>query len=150
MLQWLLRNVVLKLIAIPVRRRLVAFEEATRHPREMQEALLARILRHQSSTAFGTDHHFAAIRTVADYRHNLPVRGYDYVEPYLKRVLKGETNQYYRDFVQAMKQIGYDGYLSYELCHDLPPVNGQTPGIEFAHHNAQLAAKFMRQLIDAP
>jgi hypothetical protein len=92
MLQWLLRNVILKLVAIPIRRRLVAFEEATKHPREMQEALLARILRHQASTAFGTDHHFAAIRTVADFRNNLPVRGYDYVEPYLKRVLKGETS----------------------------------------------------------
>ena len=92
MLQWLLRNVILKLIAIPVRRRLVAFEEATKHPRGVQEALLARILRHQAATAFGTDHHFAAIRTIADYRNNLPVRGYDYVEPYLKRVLKGETN----------------------------------------------------------
>ncbi|HZZ82789.1 MAG TPA: GH3 auxin-responsive promoter family protein, partial [Gemmataceae bacterium] len=92
MLQWLLRNVILKLIAIPVRRRLNAFEEATKHPREVQEALLARILRNQSGTVFGKDHHFGAMQTVADYRRNIPVRGYDYVEPYLKRVLKGETN----------------------------------------------------------
>src|SRR5262249_1455839 len=92
MLQWLLRNVILKLVAIPVRRRLRAFEDATNHPREMQEALLARILRHQTPTAFGKAHHFATMNTVADFRRNIPVRGYDYVEPYLKRVLKGETN----------------------------------------------------------
>jgi sugar phosphate isomerase/epimerase len=62
-------------------------------------------------------------------------------------VIEGETNQYYRDFVAAMREINYQGYLSYELCHQLPVVNGQTVGIEFADQNAQLAAEFMRNLI---
>jgi len=62
-------------------------------------------------------------------------------------VVTGETNQYYRDFARAMHQIGYDGYISYELCHQLPVVNGETVGIEFAHKNAQLAAEFMREII---
>src|SRR5258708_17340842 len=62
-------------------------------------------------------------------------------------VVTGETNQYYRDFARAMREIGYQGYLSYELCHQLPVVNGATVGIEFAHKNAQLAAAFMRDII---
>jgi sugar phosphate isomerase/epimerase len=62
-------------------------------------------------------------------------------------VIEGETNQYYRDFVAAMHSIGYAGYVSYELCHQLPVVDGQTVGIEFAHQNAQLAAEFMRDLL---
>jgi len=62
-------------------------------------------------------------------------------------VVTGETNQYYRDFARAMREIGYQGYLSYELCHQLPVVNGATVGIEFAHKNAQLAAEFMREII---
>ena len=62
-------------------------------------------------------------------------------------VVEGETNQYYHDFVQAMRGVGYEGYISYELCHQLPLVNGQTVGIEFADMNAQLAAEFMRQLL---
>ena len=62
-------------------------------------------------------------------------------------VVTGETNQYYRDFAQAMREIGYRGYISYELCHQLPVVNGETVGIEFAHKNAQLAAEFMRGII---
>jgi sugar phosphate isomerase/epimerase len=61
-------------------------------------------------------------------------------------VVEGETNQYYRNFVAAMRSIGYEGYLSYELCHQLPVVDGQTVGIEFAHCNAELAARFMRQI----
>jgi sugar phosphate isomerase/epimerase len=62
-------------------------------------------------------------------------------------VVTGETNQYYRDFTRAMGEIGYQGYTSYELCHQLPVVNGETVGIEFAHKNAQLAAEFMREII---
>ncbi|HLP72944.1 MAG TPA: sugar phosphate isomerase/epimerase family protein [Bacteroidales bacterium] len=54
---------------------------------------------------------------------------------------------YYRDFVKAMVDIGYNGYMSYELCHPLPVVNGQTVGIEFADKNAQLACEFMKGLI---
>jgi len=62
-------------------------------------------------------------------------------------VVEGETNQYYRDFVAAMRGIGYDGYFSYELCHQLPVVQGQTVGIEFADQNARLAAEFMRDML---
>lgn len=62
-------------------------------------------------------------------------------------IITGGTNQYYRDFARAMHGIGYRGYISYELCHQLPVVNGETVGIEFAHKNAQLAAEFMRQIV---
>ena len=54
---------------------------------------------------------------------------------------------FYPPFVRAMHEIGYSGYLSYELCHPLPVVNGQTVGIEYAEKNAQLAGEFMRGLI---
>lgn len=64
-------------------------------------------------------------------------------------VIGEETNQYYRDFVRSMNEISYTGYIGYELCHQLPVVNGQTVGIEYADHNAQLAAEFMRELIEA-
>jgi len=70
------------------------------------------------------------------------IRGYERNDG----VVGDETNQYYQDFVTAMRAIGYDGYFSYELCHQLPVENGQTVGIEFADRNAELAARFMRQL----
>ncbi len=54
---------------------------------------------------------------------------------------------FYIPFIRAMKEIGYKGYIGYELCHALPMVNGKTVGIEFAEMNAQLAAEFMRGLI---
>jgi sugar phosphate isomerase/epimerase len=55
---------------------------------------------------------------------------------------------YYLDFALGMQQIGYSGYIGYELCHPLPKVNGRTVGIEFADQNAQLAAEYMRGIIE--
>ena len=52
-------------------------------------------------------------------------------------------------FVRAMAEIGYQGYVGYELCHPLPVVNGQTVGIEYAEKNARLACEYMRRLIHA-
>jgi sugar phosphate isomerase/epimerase len=60
--------------------------------------------------------------------------------------VKGED--FYRDFVKSMHNIGYNGYMSYELCHTLPVVNGQTVGMEYAEKNAKLAAEFMHGLIN--
>ncbi len=80
-----------KLIAAPVRRQLAAFEAATHSPREVQEALLRDLLAYQAETAFGFDHRLGEVRTVDDFRRRVPVAGYDYVEPYLARVRKGET-----------------------------------------------------------
>jgi sugar phosphate isomerase/epimerase len=64
-------------------------------------------------------------------------------------VVGEDTGRYYRDFVRSMNEIGYDGYIGYELCHQLPVENGQTVGIEYADQNAKLAAEFMRALIEA-
>jgi sugar phosphate isomerase/epimerase len=73
------------------------------------------------------------------------IRGFDVFD----EAVRGDTNQYYRDFVRAMHAIGYQGYLSYELCHPLPVVDGQTVDIGYAHENARLAAEFMRDLIES-
>jgi sugar phosphate isomerase/epimerase len=53
---------------------------------------------------------------------------------------------YYAEFAQGMREIGYEGFTGYELCHPLPQIDGQTVGIEFADLNAQLAAEYMRAI----
>jgi sugar phosphate isomerase/epimerase len=78
-------------------------------------------------------------------RQDGTIRGFDVFDG----VMRGDTNQYYRDFVRAMRDIGYQGYLSYELCHPLPVVDGQTVDIGYANQNVQLAAEFMRDLIES-
>ena len=41
-----------------------------------RDLLLGRIARHADS-GFGRDHHFGEIRTPADFRKHVPVRGYE-------------------------------------------------------------------------
>ncbi len=58
-----------------------------------------------------------------------------------------KAEPFYLPFVRAMLEIGYRGYMSYELCHPLPVVNGQTVGIDYVDTSARLAAEFMRGVI---
>ena len=78
-----------KVVRRPVLRHLAAFEAATERPREIQEALLRRILAFQADTEFGRDHGFASIHTMEDFRRNLPVAAYEYFEPYIAKVRRG-------------------------------------------------------------
>jgi hypothetical protein len=50
---------------------------------------------------------------------------------------------FYATFVTAMREIGYDGFIGYELCHPLP----EGADLSFADHNARLAGEYMRDLI---
>ena len=89
---WLFVNVLGKMVAMPLRRRLNAFEAATHHPREMQDALLRRILAYHANTDFGRAHRFADIKSLDDYRRQMPITTYEYVEPYIKKVTEGNFN----------------------------------------------------------
>jgi sugar phosphate isomerase/epimerase len=69
------------------------------------------------------------------------------VRGYVRRSDGLTPEDFYADFVRGLVEIGYDGYIGYELCHPLPKVDGETVGIEFAEKNARLAAEYMRALI---
>jgi GH3 auxin-responsive promoter len=81
-----------KIVGFPSRVKLWTFNAACRRPRDAQETLLQSILAYHAETAFGRDHHFGDIRAVADFRRRVPVAPYEYFEPYLARVRRGETN----------------------------------------------------------
>ena len=84
-----LLKIVGKIVRRPVLRHLAAFEEATKHPRRVQEAVLKRILAHHANTEFGRKHAFSRIQNLADFRRHLPVARYEYFEPYIAQVRKG-------------------------------------------------------------
>lgn len=62
----------------------------SRAARFQEQWLLSRIRRCEQ-TRFGRDHHFSSIRTVADFRRQVPVSRYDYFAPYIDAVAAGET-----------------------------------------------------------
>jgi hypothetical protein len=79
-------------IVIRARRLARVFLEQTERADDVQrDLLLKRIARHADSK-FGRDHHFAEIRTPADFRRRVPVRGYEGHEPYIEQVRHGDLN----------------------------------------------------------
>src|SRR6516164_1868608 len=86
----ILRYSARKIVGWPIYRHMWRFNKAAANPRGTQETLLRRILAYHSDTDFGHDHAFGLIRDVADFRRQLPVAGYDYFEPYIERVRKGD------------------------------------------------------------
>lgn len=89
-------------VAGPIRRAIQRFETATEDPRAVQDALLERILQFHRDTGFGRDHQFHEIRTLEDFRHNVPIAGYDAIEPYVNRVAKGDINALVADKIVHM------------------------------------------------
>ena len=55
-----------------------------------QETKLLGLIRQNASTHFGKDHHFDAIRCMADYQARVPIRDYEDFRPYIKRIAAGE------------------------------------------------------------
>src|SRR5262245_53937057 len=89
-------------LGYPLRRQVYKFERQTRHARELQEALLRRIISRQANTAFGRDHGFRPIRDLPDFRRQVPVAGYDRIEPYVDRVRRGDFQALVADRVVHM------------------------------------------------
>src|SRR4051794_37873714 len=67
------------------------FLEQTSRTEEVQRDLLLRRVARHADSQFGRDHHFGEIRTPADFRRRVPVRGYEGIEPYIERVRQGDT-----------------------------------------------------------
>jgi hypothetical protein len=91
MLRQFLKFCLRKAVARPIRRKFAAFEAACQDPERTQTELLRRIVAYHAETAFGKDHGFGHIKTVADYRRQVPVGPYERVEPYIRRVMQGDT-----------------------------------------------------------
>ncbi|SEB16962.1 GH3 auxin-responsive promoter family protein [Pedobacter hartonius] len=57
-----------------------------------QKETMLQLLADAKDTAFGKDHHFAAIRNYEDFKKRVPVRDYEELRPYIDRVVAGEKN----------------------------------------------------------
>jgi hypothetical protein len=77
-------------VEIRARRLARAFLAQTRRAADVQHELLLRRVAQHADSQFGRDHHFAEIRTPADFRRRVPIGGYDRHEPYIDRVRQGD------------------------------------------------------------
>ena len=67
------------------------FEAATRMPEAAQARVLREILTRNRDTVFGREHGFADIRSPRDYVCRVPIRDYEALRPYVRRMLAGDT-----------------------------------------------------------
>lgn len=58
---------------------------------QQQSAFLLDVVRRNAGTDFGRDHAFGEIRSIADFRKRVPIRDYEYVEPYVRAVMAGNA-----------------------------------------------------------
>jgi hypothetical protein len=74
-----------------LRLRLRRFVAGARRARAIQHRELLEKVAHHAGSDFGRDYGFAEIRSLADFRRQVPVLTYDDHRPYIERVLRGDV-----------------------------------------------------------
>jgi hypothetical protein len=59
---------------------------------QLQQKTFEQLIEQAKSTAFGVDHSFSQIKTYEDFKKHTPIRDYEELSPYIKRVVDGEEN----------------------------------------------------------
>lgn len=80
------------LINLTTSRSAKRFEAATRDPHGVQMTLLRSLMQKNAHTEYGKRFGFESIRTVADYRNQVPVITYEDIKKDMTRVVNGEKN----------------------------------------------------------
>lgn len=89
-MNWLVKKVLSKIALYKSLRIRQQFRSMARRAPDVQRQHLMRQIRREQDTGFGRDHHFRSIRSVADFRKQLPITRYEYYQPYIERVKNGE------------------------------------------------------------
>ena len=97
-----LNRLAIRLMAAKGNASLRRLANAADHPMEINERLLMKIIRSNRNTEYGKAHHFSEIRSIEDYRKNVPAGGYEDFAPYIERMKNGEKN-----LLTASKVLGY-------------------------------------------
>ena len=79
-------------ITFAARRAASPLERAADDTRAAQQALLAQMMQTNRDTEYGRRHHFAEVRTLADYARNVPVADYEDIRDDIDRIARGEPN----------------------------------------------------------
>ncbi len=98
----LLRSAAMRLMVIKGNKSLRHLRNAEKDPMRENEALLQKILQTNKNTEYGKLHHFSEIRSIEDFRENVPISGYEDFAPYLERMKNGEEN-----LLTASRVLGY-------------------------------------------
>jgi hypothetical protein len=82
------------------------FRAGLAHAVAMQASLLARIVERNKDTAFGRAHAFAGIDGPRRFAEQVPVRGYEALEPWIARAAAGDPAVLTAEAVMAFEETG--------------------------------------------
>ena len=54
----------------------------------------------------------------------------------------------YEHYMRLMKEIGYEGYFTYELCHSVLDENHKPANLDYVHTQVRMAQEYMQRIID--
>jgi hypothetical protein len=74
------------------RHRIRRFLEAVANASEVQEKLLLNCVRNGTGTVYGREHGFSQVRSVDEFRRNVPINSCEDLRPYIDREAAGEKN----------------------------------------------------------
>src|SRR6266545_3923772 len=69
------------------------FNKQSRVPAQAQQRLLRQILRANADTEFGRRYGFDSITTFRQFQEQVPISGYEDLEPYINAAMQGQPNQ---------------------------------------------------------
>jgi len=61
-------------------------------PVETQQKVFNKLIRQAKSTEFGKDHDFGNIHSYEDFKKQVPIRDYEQLAPYIKRIIDGKKD----------------------------------------------------------
>jgi hypothetical protein len=87
-----MKNLVLSLLPFVARRAKANFVWKTKRTSQVQEQFLRSLLRVHQNTEVGRKYRLREIKTVDQFRQQVPILPYSAYEPYIQRVAQGEQN----------------------------------------------------------
>jgi hypothetical protein len=128
MFLWLARKILGRLASRQARRWAAEFDAATERPREVQDALLRRIIETHRDTQFGQDHAFHEVGNYADFRRRLGVNRYEYFQSYINQMKRGR----------------FDALVNAPTVHMFALTSGTTASRKFIPVTPQYLADYRR------
>jgi sugar phosphate isomerase/epimerase len=95
-----------------------------------------------------------AVRTIGNLQVHSHFGGEYYrdenkvIKPKLLDYYAGGVMPDYGHYIQLMNEIGYNGYFTFELCHQLLNKDHSIAGIDFVHEQVALAREYMAGIIN--
>lgn len=115
------------IVSYVIKRRIHQIDFFKKFPLEVQKDLFFELIYKAKNTEWGRKYHFDKIKSLSDFKANVPIQQYDSLKPYIDRIRQGEQNILWPSEIKWFAQssgttAGKSKFIpiskeSLELCH---------------------------------